>query len=444
MPFLLVRDGKIVVQDTRLARESCTQCCEGSEPLWFEVADCCFPDETFWLQVGQLGRNGEVLYTPGVPVTIRSGPYCATTRPDVALTYDEVIALDPDADFRLYAGQGPEVVPAGCDDPVCQPCPQCCVVRHISDNECGGPACCEHGGTFTVNIGVTKTYQEFRRVYGWNASEPFCLECFRYSGEVQSVSGSSSYFISVRFTCDSNGRYTGVCTGARQSRQLLNWDVTGPVGHSCGLQDGFAPIRTELPINADLDDGCAEMFSPSEPASTWFNKGWFNAANAAPSLGHIDQLFAGGLVFFPDRFGRDCFGSDNTFEVIDRSWTSDSCEQILAGAGNVRSVTKEWNGNQSCDGGSFLYNGEYEAGFTTRFFALPASGWQPWVSRAIYRVEAVWSIERSGRPTCLEPQCVGNPGGLPPLLFDRRAAVPAVKQSEARKGCSSCGKGEGL
>jgi hypothetical protein len=62
----------------------------------------------------------------------------------------------------------------------------------------------------------------------------------------------------------------------------------------------------------------------------------------------------------------------------------------------------------------------------------------------LYRVEAVWSIERSGIPTCLEPQCVGNPGGLPPLLFDRRAAVPAVKQSEARKGCSSCGKGEGL
>jgi hypothetical protein len=25
-----------------------------------------------------------------------------------------------------------------------------------------------------------------------------------------------------------------------------------------------------------------------------------------------------------------------------------------------------------------------------------------------------------------------------------RAAVPAVKQSEARAGCSSCGKGEGL
>lgn len=443
MPFLLVRDGKIVVQDTRLARESCRQCCDGSEPLWFEVVDCCYPDESFWIQVGQLGRNGEQLYTPGVPVTIRYGPHCATTRPDVALTYDEIIALDPDADFVLYlSGQGPEVAPAGCADPLCQPCPQCCVVKHIPADYCGGPACCEHGGSFTVSIGVTATYQQFRRVYGWNASEPFCIECFRYSGEVQSVSGVSSYFIGVRFTCNGDGTYTGTCLGGRRSRTLLNWDVTGPQGHSCGLQDGFMPIRTLLPIDADIDEGCEEMFGDSEFPSTWFNTQWSSVVSKVPQLFHIDEVFAGELG--TSLFGRQCFGSDNETEAIDRSWTTDPCEARLSAIGDVRQTNRSWSGSQTCDGGEFTFDGSYEAGFTTRFFALPFSGWQPWVSRASYRLQGTWTIERTGPATCIDPQCVGNPGGLPPLLFDRRAAVPAIKQSEARGGCAKCGKDGGL
>jgi len=444
MPFLLVRDGKLVVQDTRLARESCTQCCEGSEPLWFEVADCCFPDESFWIFTTQTGRNGEVLYTPGVPVTIRLGAYCATTRPDVALTYDEVIALDPDADFVLIISPGPEVVPAGCDDPICEPCPQCCVVKHIPADSCGGPACCEHGGSFTVNIGVTATYQEHRRVYGWSNPNPECLECFKYSAEAQSVSASSSYFIGVRFTCNGDGTYTGTCLGGRRTIRRVDWDVTGPVGHGCDLQDGFAPVRILRPGDLNINEGCAEMFGDNESASTWFNTQLLSVIGKVPGIAFGRQEGFPGGALGSSLFGRQCFGTDNETQTIDRSWTTDPCEAVLSAIGDVRQTNRSWNSSQTCDGGDFTYDASYESGISTRFIFLPNQGWLPWTSRELYRVQGTWSIERSGTSTCLEPQCVGNPGGLPPLLFDRRAAVPAVKQSEARKGCSSCGKDGGL
>ena len=448
MPFLLVRDGKIVVQDTRLARESCTQCCDGSEPRWFEVVDCCYPDESFWIQVGQLGRNGEQLYTPGVPVTIRYGPHCATTRPDVALTYDEIIALDPDADFVFYLqGQGPEVVPAGCEDPLCQPCPQCCVVRHISEDTCGGPACCEHGGSFTVNISGFAIYQQFRRVYGWQGTDPNCLECFKWSSEVQSALSNGSYFITVRFTCNGDGTYTGTCLGGRSNATLVRWNVTGPQGHGCDLDNGFGPVRTQLPVDTNVDESCAEMFGNNESPSTWFNTDLIRVKGKIPVLLHGDGLPDGGITA-AERFGRDCVGQDIETDNIDRTWTTDPCEALLSQIGDVRRATRTWSGSQTCDGGSFAFEGSFEAGISTRFINLEGpggvGGWYPWVSRESFIMYGNWSIQREGSPTCADPQCVGNPGGLPPLLFDRRAAVPAIKQSEARGGCAKCGQDGGL
>jgi hypothetical protein len=320
------------------------------------------------------------------------------------------------------------------------------VVKHIPADYCGGPACCEHGGSFTVSIGVTATYQQFRRVIGWSNPNPECLECFKYSGEAQSVSGVSSYFIGVRFTCNGDGTYTGTCLGGRRSATLLNWNVTGPVGHGCDLQDGFMPVRTLLPIDGDIDEGCAEMFGANESASTWFNTQWSNVAGRVSGLGHIDQLPTGG-VQSSELFGRQCFGSDNQTEVIDRSWTTDPCEALLSAIGDVRQATRTWNGSQTCDGGDFTFDGAYEAGITTRFLNLQGDGvggWQPWVSREVYRLQGTWSIDRTGPSTCIDPQCIGNPGGLPPLLFDRRSAVPAVRQGEARAGCRGCGKDGGL
>jgi hypothetical protein len=361
----------------------------------------------------------------------------------VALTYDEVIALDPDADFVLIISPGPEVVPAGCDDPICQPCPQCCVVKHIPADYCGGPACCEHGGSFTVSIGVTATYQQYRRVYGWDASEPFCAECARYSAEAQSVSASSSYFIGVQFTCNGDGTYTGTCLGGRRTIRRVDWDVTGPVGHSCSLQDGFAPVRTLRPNDTNINEGCAEMFGDNESAAVWFNNQWSTVAGKLPAIAFGVDGFGGGQLG-SSLFGLQCSGTDNETEPIDRSWTTDPCEALLSAIGDVRQTNRSWNGSQTCDGGDFTYDASYENGISTRFVSFEGGGWVPWVSRELYRVQGTWSIERSGTSTCLEPQCVGNPGGLPPLLFDRRAAVPAVKQSEARAGCSSCGKGEGL
>jgi hypothetical protein len=443
MPFLLVRDGKLVVQDTRLARESCTQCCEGSEPLWFEVADCCYPDESFWILTTQQGRGEQGLqpiYTPGVPVTIKVGPYCATTRPDVALTYDEIIALDPDANFALWPpGFEPEIED-GCNSPRCAPCPQCCAVKHLSENECGGPLCCEHGGSFTVSIGITATYQQYVRLYGWRGPID-CIDCFKYSAEAQSASGVSSYFLGVRFECGPDGNYTGTCLGGSVRRTLLNWGVDGPENHGCGLDDGFLPTRTLLPINENINSDGQEVFECAEASPSLFATRWADMLRLVPSLFHV--TYAGrGVYPSGTRFGVDCFGSANETDPIDRSWTTDPCEARLSALGDVRQLTRTWNGSQNCDGGEFVYDGSYEAGFTTRF--VGSGGWGGWVSRELLRVQATWSIDKAGTSTCLEPQCVGNPGGLPPLLFDRRAAVPAVKQSEARKGCSSCGKGEGL
>jgi len=440
MPFLLVRDGKIVVQDTRLARESCTQCCEGSGPFWFEVVDCCYPDESFWILTTQTGRNGEALYTPGVPVTIKVGPYCAQSRPDVTLTYDEIIALDPDANFALWPpGFEPEIED-GCNSPRCAPCPQCCAVKHLSENECGGPLCCEHGGSFTVSIGITATYQQYVRLYGWRGPGD-CINCFKYSAEAQSASGVSSYFLGVRFECGPDGNYTGTCLGGSVRRTLLNWGVDGPENHGCGLTDGFLPTRTLIPINEDLNADDQEVFECAAADPVLFGIRWSDMLRLVPSLFHVTYagrgVYPGGTAF-----GQQCFGSANETDVIDRSWTTDPCEDRLVPLGNVRQLDRTWNGSQNCDGGEFLYDALYEAGFTTRF--VNSSGWNNWVSRELLRVQATWSIERSGTPTCLEPQCVGNPGGLPPLLFDRRAAVPAVKQSEARAGCSSCGKDGGL
>jgi len=443
MPFLLVRDGKLVVQDTRLARESCTQCCEGSEPLWFEVADCCYPNQTFWVLTTQQLRGEQGLqpfYTPGVPVTINLTGYCNTSRPDVTRTYDEIVALDPDATFVVWPpGFEPDAL-GNCDDPRCVPCPQCCILNHIPANRCGGPLCCEHGGTFTVSINVVATAQQFRRAYGWNAPGfVFCGTCLNWSEEGQSYDGVSTYTLVVRFVCGSDGRYTGTCLSGRRTRTDQSWMVEVPQTQSCEpLPTGFAPTRTLLvPGNQQIDETieCGNLSAPQ-----LFGLDWLGVSGLVPGLGHVDGV-APTRFQRVVRFGVDCSGNEVTSRTIDRTFTSSQCEQALSALGNEYRTTHVWSGSQNCDGGNFTLTSEYQGGFTTRFLGFP---FVSWITRSSYQIQASWSIEREGRPTCGTPQCVDNPGGLPPLLFDRRAAVPAVKQSEARKGCSSCGKGEGL
>jgi hypothetical protein len=402
--------------------------------------DCCYPDESFWIQVGQLGRNGEQLYTPGVPVTIRYSPHCATTRPDVTLTYDEIIALDPDADFVFYlAGQGPEVVPAGCEDPVCAPCPRCCVVKHIPSGECGGPACCEHGGSFRVGVVITATYQEFKRVYGWRGDgQIFCGECLVWSGEAQSANATATTGLNIDFECQGDGTYRVTCVAGLRRQVTNEYGVDGPSnGYPCeGPPNGFPPIQTLL-ANVSVTESCPDF--PGLLNTSLFGMSRRDVVNLLLDWGPTTGLRAA----LTDSVFQNCAGLAGESIPIDRSWSADPCELALNEIGTAEVTSRTWSGGTSCDGGTFNYTGTYANGTTTRFHPGPGV-WIPFVSSARLDYSAEWTVERTGQPTCIEPQCIGNPGGLPPLLFDRRSAVPAVRQGEARAGCRNCGKDGGL
>lgn len=436
MPFLLVRDGKLIVQDARLAGDNCTDCC-GTRPeaRYVKVVDCCFPTEVFWIRIIERCADGTLIWTEGGPPrTFGLGSGCATTVPNVVRTLPEILAEDPDASIVFYAT--PPECRDGCNDPSCAPCPQCCVAGQI--NGCNGPLCCEHGGSFNVTLGVSFSYVENRRVWGLFQRGLDCVGlCPSWSGEA--ISASNTAFVQIRalFTCQANGEYAVQCAFATRQGRSDVWRVDGPEHPACfPPANEFVPIRT-LVASQSVNDGCDVLVPQSI-----LTPGQFFPLTRGRAIAFLPDLIYATLdglgLAVPDPNGSvveaPCSGFRNTLERIDRTWTTDPCEAILDGMGTLRGHTGSWTGNQDCEGGTYTYQNEYRDGRTLKtFFPSP---WQSFVSSATTLVQAEWSVERVGPLQCDPPQCQGGPA--PVRLLEGRASRPV------RNGCGGCGRDGGL
>ena len=439
---LLVRNGAIVVRAGALATSACRDCCDPPpEARYVKAADCCFPTDTFWIGIGQRCADGSPLWTEGGPPRTFGSNGCATTLPNVVRTLAEILAEDPNAEIVFYAAGSEPECRSGCDDPACPDCPQCCVSGELEGCDGNGgvaPLCCEHGGTFRVNIGVSFSYLEKSRVWGYFQGGLDCPgQCFGWSGEAISASNTALVGISALFTCQPDGTYAVQCISAQRSGRSDVWRVDGPEHPPCfPPANGFVPIRT-LVASQSVDEGCADLVPPGE-----FTARQFFPLTRAGVVGLLPDLIratwdgsgirdGGGLV------RTACSGLLNDLVRIDRSWTTDPCEALLDGMGTLSGNEGFWSGAHDCDGGTYTMQNQFQDGRTTRN-QFPPVPWQRFVSSATTLVQAQWSIERSGSPTCDPPQCGDGPQPLGVTLA--RAARPL----RSAKGCGGCGKGEGL